>query len=213
MEAYPTGYDCSPQSLAVLAPPLWLPPFCLLPCTESHQHSHETQAPLIDHHAMHAHLQSILVRPSSTQNSTAVKSPTTKGDFQLVVNSATGKSSTGALGVHAILLPGTNKVLMFDRGTWGGFEPNMTVARCSAGPNSQISAYDRGSGRDTFMPADQSTQYERCGVISSVFDIDKGTYEPMPFWDQPFCAGQTFLANGTAIIAGGERAGEGQMPW
>jgi hypothetical protein len=158
-------------------------------------------------------MQVMLVRPSSTQKSTAVKSPTTKGDFQLVVNSATGKSSTGALGIHAILLPGTSKVLMFDRGTWSDYEPNMIFSTCSPGPNSQDSVYNKLTGIDKFVPADRSKVHENCGTTSSIFDVEKGTYEPLPYWDHPFCAGQTLLANGTAIIAGGERTSEGAMPW
>jgi hypothetical protein len=106
------------------------------------------------------------------------------------VNNVNGTSSTGALAIHAVLLPPTtsavnptasaNKILLFDRGEFNT-ETKMWVNFCRL--NDKI--------------------FYNCSRISSLFDYQSGTYKPQTTYSNPFCGAQGLLANGTALIIGG----------
>ncbi|GBF98436.1 hypothetical protein Rsub_11081 [Raphidocelis subcapitata] len=82
-------------------------------------------------------------------------------------------SSTGQVAIHAALIPGTYKIILFGR--------NLPLS----GPKSNP---EPGVG----------------GNVSTVYNVQTGTYQVTPNYETLFCAGHTWSSDGQLIAAGGD---------
>eukprot|EP00775_Hariotina_reticulata_P010774 gene10774-10930_t len=97
------------------------------------------------------------------------------GGFFIINNPNLNRPSTGALSIHAVLVPRTDNILMWTRQQGPGiaYDPGMEVT-----------------------PGQ--------GEVSSLFNYVTGTYQVAPMRYAPFCSGQSFLSDGTILVAGGD---------
>ena len=51
-----------------------------------------------------------------------------------------------------------------------------------------------------FLQVDNGTQTE----IAAIYNMTDNTFEPYHIKENPFCGGQTLLANGQGVLVGGE---------
>ncbi|KAF6264287.1 hypothetical protein COO60DRAFT_1698359 [Scenedesmus sp. NREL 46B-D3] len=109
-------------------------------------------------------------------NYTAAAVPAVGGEWRLIRNRA-GRSSTGVVAINAVLLPNSSQVLIWSR-------VHMDLSRDN---------YEPGVVSSGGVPE-----------VTAVFDPTNGEYSVKRMRLTPFCSGNSHLADGRVLAAGGD---------
>ena len=103
--------------------------------------------------------------------------PSIYGQFVPIINSNTGNSSTGVLGIHIAQVPNTDKILIWDR------------------RHQDATPYQPG-----IIGTDGNPE------ISTIYDTISGIYVASTMRSAPFCSAGSHLGDGSILITGGDAA-------